>query len=55
MMNEVLARLRMVSLQRKIRIITYGPCTPQVAAQSWLHPVAPTDSNIYKPAIFSSF
>jgi len=55
MMNEVLARLKMVSLQRKIRIITYGPCTPQVAAQSWLHPVTPSGDKIYQPAIFSSF
>jgi SAM-dependent methyltransferase len=54
-LEEVLAALRKESLGRKIKIITYGPCTAQVALQSWLELVAPGDSNIYKPAIFNSF
>jgi hypothetical protein len=54
-MTGVLARLKEESLQRKIRIITYGPCTIEVARQNWLNVTAPHDGNIYKPAIFSSF
>jgi len=54
-LEEVLTALRKESLGRKIKIITYGPCTAQVALQSWLELVAPGDSNIYKPAIFNSF
>jgi len=53
-MEEVLAALRKESLGRKIKIITYGPCTAQVALQSWLELAARGDSNIYKPAIFNS-
>lgn len=36
MLQEVLDLLRKESLQRKIKIFTYGPCTAQVAQQSWL-------------------
>lgn len=54
-LEEVLEVLRKESLRRKIKIITYGPCTAQVALQSWLDFAAPGDSNIYKPGVFSSF
>lgn len=54
-LDTVLDMLRRESLQRKIKIITYGPCTTQVAAQSWLHIAAPEQSNIYRLHIFSSF
>jgi SAM-dependent methyltransferase len=51
---EVLEILRKQSLQRKIKIITYGPCTAQVALQSWLNFAAPHNGNIYKLGVFSS-
>jgi hypothetical protein len=54
-LEEVLAALRKESLGRKIKIITYGPCTAQVALQSWLEWAAPGDGNLYKPGIFNSF
>jgi Histone methylation protein DOT1 len=54
-MQAVLDILRQESQQRKIKIITYGPCTAQVASESWLNPVTPDDSNPYKLGIFSSF
>jgi len=54
MLQEVLAVLRKESLLRKIKIITYGPCTNEVALQSWLD-FAPLDNNIYKLCVFSSF
>jgi hypothetical protein len=54
-LDEVAAVLRKESLQRKITIITYGPCTAQVALQNWLEFAAPGDSNIYKLGVFNSF
>jgi hypothetical protein len=55
MLQEVLDKLRRESLLRKIKIMTYGPCTAQVAMESWLNCAGPTDDNIYKPAVFSSY
>lgn len=37
MLQDVLDILRKESLKREISIITYGPCTSEVAAQDWLH------------------
>jgi hypothetical protein len=54
MLQEVLEILRKESLQRGIKIITYGPCTALVALQSWLVFAVPKDDNIYKLAIFTS-
>ena len=54
MMQEVLEMLRKEALRRKIKIITYGPCTARVALQNWLCPLAPIDDNIYKPGFFTS-
>lgn len=53
-MQQVLDALKKESLQRQIRIITYGPCTAHVALQSWLQPVIPVDSHVYSLAVFSS-
>ncbi|MDN5286224.1 MAG: Histone methylation protein [Mucilaginibacter sp.] len=52
--QEVLAVLRKESLQRKIKIITYGPCTPEVASQNWLHFASPKNDSIYKLSVFTS-
>jgi hypothetical protein len=35
-LRAVLERLRLESLTREIRVCTFGPCTPIVAAESWL-------------------
>ncbi|MGZ3833014.1 MAG: SAM-dependent methyltransferase [Mucilaginibacter sp.] len=53
-LREVLELLRQESLRRKIRIITYGPCTAEIASQSWLDTAAPDDTHIYQLAIFKS-
>ncbi|MDB5136408.1 MAG: class SAM-dependent methyltransferase [Mucilaginibacter sp.] len=53
-LQEVLEILRKESLLRKIKIITYGPCTAQVALQNWLDFAAPKDVHIYKLAVFTS-
>jgi len=55
MLQEVLELLRRESLGRKIKLITYGPCTAQVALQRWLNCITPKSANIYKLAVFSSF
>jgi hypothetical protein len=54
-MEAVLEILRRESLQRKIKIITYGPCTAQVALQSWLNAATVEESSTYKLGVFSSF
>src|ERR1700744_5256191 len=51
-LKEVLEILRKESLQREIKIITYGPCTPEVASQSWLGSTVPKGDNIYKLSVF---
>jgi len=53
-LKEVLEILRKESLQREIKIITYGPCTPEVASQSWLGSTVPKGDNIYKLSVFTS-
>ncbi|MEP6613104.1 MAG: class I SAM-dependent methyltransferase, partial [Mucilaginibacter sp.] len=53
-LQDVLALLRKESLTRKIKIITYGPCTAQVALHSWLDFTISNNGNIYKPAVFTS-
>jgi len=35
-LRAVLDRLRLESVTREIRVCTFGPCTPIVAAESWL-------------------
>lgn len=54
MLQEVLEILRKESLKRKIKIITYGPCTNRVALQSWLNFGNSKADSIYKPCIFTS-
>ncbi|MEO7213107.1 class I SAM-dependent methyltransferase [Mucilaginibacter sp.] len=54
MLLEVLERLKQESALRKITVITYGPCTPEVALQAWLIPTGTIDGSIYKLAVFIS-
>lgn len=54
MLQEVLERLRREALQRKIKLVTYRPCTAVVARQSWLQNAAPENSNMYKLHFFNS-
>ena len=53
-LRQVLQQLRQVARQRPIRVFSYGPCTPAIAAQSWLHRRSPTDDPAYTLAAFSS-
>jgi SAM-dependent methyltransferase len=54
-LRDVLEVLRKESLRRKIKIITYGPCTAEVALESWLEVVSGGGSDLYMPGVFSSF
>jgi hypothetical protein len=53
-MEKVLKLLKIQSLFRKIKIITYGPCTSQVALQDWLHFAIPKHNDMYQLGIFTS-
>lgn len=54
MLQEVLERLKAASRLRKIKIVTYGPCTAQVATQSWLHSADQITGNSYQLVFFNS-
>ena len=54
MLQAVLERLRREAQARPIRVCSYGPCTPDVAAQPWLRPVGPGADHEFKVAIFES-
>lgn len=53
-LREVLELLRRESLRRRIKMITYGPCTAEVAGQSWLERLTPEEDSCYNPAVFRS-
>jgi SAM-dependent methyltransferase len=53
-LQEVLATLREESRRRRISLFTYGPCTPQVARQSWLRRIDPHGDHLYKLGVFST-
>jgi hypothetical protein len=54
MLQDVLEILRKESLKREIRIITYGPCTTEVAAEDWLYRTAEAGPGIKSLAFFKS-
>ncbi|HTE01061.1 MAG TPA: class I SAM-dependent methyltransferase [Mucilaginibacter sp.] len=54
MLREILDSLREESLSRQIKLITYGPCTAEVALQSWLDFAGPQHDNPYKLGFFTS-
>lgn len=47
MLQEMLDILKKESLQRNIRIFTYGPCSPHVARQNWLNCMNGQADDIY--------
>lgn len=53
-LQDVLERLRLESLRRSIRILTYGPCTLEVGAQNWLRCEYTEKNNIYKLGMLTS-
>jgi hypothetical protein len=51
-LRTVLDSLRREASSRKIRVCTFGPCTPIIAKEQWLEPLGP--SKAHQIAIFSS-
>lgn len=54
LLHEVLEALRRESLRRSIKIITYGPCTAEVARESWLKRLTPGENRLYTLTFFRS-
>jgi hypothetical protein len=54
MLQDVLRALRQKSLKREIRIITYGPCTLDIAGQDWLRLISGYKSKTTRYAEFIS-
>jgi hypothetical protein len=53
-MQEVLAHLKAEADKRAIRVCTYGPCTVEIAQQSWLKRVDPSIADDDGILIFKS-
>jgi hypothetical protein len=54
MLEQVLERLKAESANRKVRLYTYGPCTLQVARQTWLERVDQNSDRVYRLATFET-
>ncbi|WP_165798367.1 class I SAM-dependent methyltransferase [Chitinophaga costaii] len=53
-LQAVLALLQQESLHRKIKLVTYGPCTPYVSLQPWLAFDNSGNDDIYRLTVFNS-
>jgi hypothetical protein len=53
-LQQVLARLRGESRRRRIRLFTYGPCTPHVSRESWLERQGRNGNHEFKLGVFTS-
>lgn len=54
LLQSVLDKLRGEARRRRIRVFTYGPCTPTVARQPWIQGEGQYDNHLYKLGVFSS-
>jgi hypothetical protein len=54
LLAQVLERLRVEAQHRRITLFTYGPCTPQVARQPWLHSAGAEEPDADRLAQFRS-
>ena len=54
MLKQVLALLQKEAVARKIKVMTYGPCTEQVAKEPWLQRQTPLVDDTYKLCVFLS-
>ena len=54
MLQHVLEKLRRQTQNQRIRLGTYGPCTPQTSQQSWLQGVDQHSDRLYRLAVFES-
>ena len=54
LLQEVLEKLHGEARKRRLRLFTYGPCTPTVSQQLWLTCVGQNQADIYKLGVFRS-
>ncbi len=54
LLQRVLARLQVLAARQPIRVCTFGPCTPMVAAEPWLQAAADRAPHPDQLAIFAS-
>jgi hypothetical protein len=54
LLQAVLEKLRGEARKKRIRLLTYGPCTPEVCRQSWLKDVDPNGADLYQLGVFRS-
>lgn len=54
MLRAVLDRLRQEARARTILVSSYGPCTPMIAAETWLVPLDTHGGDAFKLALFRS-
>jgi SAM-dependent methyltransferase len=55
LLAEVMEQLRILTSMRVIRIISYGPCSAEIARQTWLSRVGNGNAGEYTLQIFNSF
>jgi len=53
-LDEVLLKLKRESENRKIKVFTYGPCTPEVAKQPWMKNKKKINNYLTEPGEFES-
>ncbi len=53
-LDEVLQKLKKESENRKIKIFTYGPCTPEIAKQPWMKNKKKISNYLAEPGEFES-
>jgi len=53
-LQEVLEKLCGESRRKRIKLFTYGPCTPQVSRQSWLKCEDQNGDHLYRLGVFRS-
>jgi hypothetical protein len=54
LLQEMLEKLREEARWRRIRLFTYGPCTPEVSRQSWLKCVNQNGADLNQLGVFRS-
>jgi hypothetical protein len=55
LLTEVMERLRLLASMRAIRVISYGPCSAEIARLGWLRREGDGKGGEYTLQIFSSF
>jgi SAM-dependent methyltransferase len=54
-LSQVMERVRMVASSREIRVVSYGPCSEELARLDWLRREENGEGGVYSLKIFSSY